>query len=330
MVAVIGKALDFSFYEGSPPEQQLLAYLRQRELLLVLDNFEYLLKGSGLVVKMLQTSPDLKILVTSQAALKVQGEQIFQLTGMEFPPDLLDISEETVQFSGIDLFSQAARRVQPDFEPTSGDLTAIVQICQLVQGLPLGILLAAGWLELLTPVEIAAEIGPSIDFLETDVRDLPDRHKSIRAVFDSMWRLLTESEQTVLAQLSVFRGSFTRPAAQRITGTSLRDLMSMTHKSLLYRTPAGRYELHELLRQYAAEKVAPVGVAGEALQEKYAAYYAGWLEARLTDLRGGRTTASPGRDRGGHRECPRGLELGGHSRSQPDPNPKPGQPVSFL
>ena len=219
MVAAIAKSLNFSFYEGAAPRQQLLDYLRHKHLLIVLDNFEHLLSTSeatDLVVDLLQAALSLKILVTSRIKLKVQSEQVFPLSGIDFPKEA-SVKTETAQSSAVRLFVQNACRVRPDFKLTAENRQAVVEICRVVQGMPLGILLAAAWVELLTPAEIAAEIEQSFDFLESDARDVPERQQSLRAVFDHSWRLLTEQEQAKFAQLSVFRGGFTRQAAQAVT-----------------------------------------------------------------------------------------------------------------
>jgi predicted ATPase len=204
-----------------------------------------------LVAEILRAAPAVRILVTSRARLNVEGESLYPVAGMKFPGQ--EALYDAIQYSAVKLFLQSARRVRPGFELAAADLKYVARICRLVQGMPLGILLAAGWLEMLAPAEIAAEIGRSLDFLETDLRDVPERQRSMRAVFDHSWGLLTEREQEVLQGLSVFRGGFTREAAQEVTGASLRELMALVNKSLLGREPGGRYGIHELLRQFATE-----------------------------------------------------------------------------
>jgi predicted ATPase len=163
--------------------------------------------------------------------------------------------------------------------------------------MPLAILLAAAWVEMLTPAEIAAEIegqvtGLGLDFLASDLRDAPERQHSMRAVFDHSWVLLAERERAVMQALSVFRGGFTRAAAQEVAGSSLHDLMALVKRSLLRRAPTGRYEIHELLRQYAAEKVARSGANEPHIRDRHAAYYATALQGWAADLRGPRQLAA--------------------------------------
>jgi predicted ATPase len=310
IVPAVAQALGFRFYGDLEPRQQLLDYFRDKHMLLVLDNFEHLISPSGsphlegmegeedLVTEILKAAPKVKIMVTSRAAMNIQGEHLFPVAGMDLPDhgtpsDPTDTTEIIARYSSIKLYLAAARRVQPGYEATDAVIQDIARVCRLVHGMPLGILLAAAWTDLLTPAEIAAEISHSFDFLETDARDLPARQRSMRAVFDHSWRLLTESEREVMAALSVFRGGFTRRAAQQVTGASLRDLKGLVEKSLVDRPSApstmlstgGRYDMHELLRQYAAEKLAASPVALEQARERHCAYFAGFLERRGEDLK---------------------------------------------
>jgi serine/threonine protein kinase/tetratricopeptide (TPR) repeat protein len=282
IVPATAQALGFSFYEGGEPRQQLLDYLREKSMLLILDNFEHLLSGVDLVGEILNTAPPVKILSTSRARLNVQGEQLFHLSGMDFPD--WETPADAMEYSAVKLFLQSARRVRPDFELTPDNLKYVARICKLVEGMPLGILLAASWVEMLALEEIAKEIEKNLDFLETEQRDLPDRQHSMRAVFDYSWNLLTPGEQEVFKKLSVFRGGFTREAAQQVTGASLRELMGLVDKSLLQRSSSGRYGIHELLRQYAAEKLARAPEDEQACKDRHCTYYAKFLQQRETRL----------------------------------------------
>ena len=300
VVPTVAQALGFSFHGEGESQQQLLNHLRQKTMLLVMDNFEHLLDGVGVVTDILKTSPDVTILTTSRARLNVWGEHLFPIAGMDSPaltpgpsPDngrgeLKDVA----QYSAVRLFLQSARRARPDFELTADNLMDVARICRLVEGMPLGILLAAAWVGMLTPAEIAERIDQSLDFLETDWRDVPERQRSLRAVFDHSWGLLTEREREVFQALSVFRGGFTQPAARQVTSVSLRELKALIDKSLLHRTPAGRYEVHELLRQYATEKLDQTPAASEAARDRHSAYYAAALQQWAADLKGPRQQAA--------------------------------------
>jgi predicted ATPase len=306
IVPTVAEALSFSFYEGEEPIQQLLDYLREKSKLLIMDNFEHLLTspepgqgdGASVVTDVLQKAPRVKVLTTSRARLNVQGECLLHLAGMDFPKPLpqagaetpedpvLSLPKDAADYSAVKLFLQSARRMKPGFELAAGDLKYVARICRLVQGMPLGILLAAAWLTMLTPAEVAAEIEASLDFMETDLRDVPERQRSMRAVFDHSWNLLTTREQAVMQALSVFRGGFTRQAATEVTGASLRELRALVDRSLLGRDPTGRYGIHELLRQYLAEKLRQAATDEHSIRDAHATYFAAFLASREAPLRG--------------------------------------------
>ncbi len=291
IVPTVAEALGFRFYEEGDPRQQLLNYLRQKTLLLIMDNYEHLLTGAGLVTEILKTAPGVKVLATSRTRLNVGGEHRFQITGMDFPDLPPKASADAIQYSAVKLFLQGARRAQPNFELTGENLSGVIDVCRVVEGMPLAIRLAAAWVAILSPREIAAEIGQGIDFLETDLRDVPERQRSMRAVFDHSWKLLAEREREVFQGLSVFRASFTWEAAQRVTGALLQELRILVNKSLLQRAPTpstslrtgGRYGMHELLRQYANERLEASGTAS-AVRELHSEYYLNILHQRKVDL----------------------------------------------
>ena len=250
---LLAKALNFQFQGNKPLEQQMLNYLRQKKLLLLLDNFEHLLAGVGLLSDILAGAPDVCILVTSRELLKLQAEQVYSIQGFDYHEwqSVAEAEEDAV----VQLFQSSARRVLSEFVLKPEHLTPMWQICQLVQGMPLGIVLATAWIELLSPAEIAAEIQSSLDILEVDYSDLPLRQQSMRAVLRTTWERLTASEKTTFGQLSLFHGGFSVEAARAVTGASLHTLIKLLEKSLLFRSGTGRFEVHELLRQFAAEQL---------------------------------------------------------------------------
>ena len=210
--------------------------------------------GSIIVSDMLQAAPGLKIVVTSRERLNLRLEQLYPIKGLEFPD--WETPEDAAEYTAPRLFIQSARRIRPDFTLQAEDLTYLTRICRLVDGMPLGVELAAAWIDLLTLADIAAEIQQSLDFLETNLHDVPERHRSIRAIFDASWHRLSQAEQEVMAQLSVFRGGFTRTAAQQVAGANLKALATLAGKSLLQANRSrDRYDVHELVRQYAADRL---------------------------------------------------------------------------
>ncbi|NJL95632.1 MAG: protein kinase [Anaerolineae bacterium] len=272
--------------DGRSPRQQILDYLSEQEALLIFDNFEHVLAGAGLVADLLAAAPGLTVLATSRERLNLSGETLFTLGGMDFPA--WETPEDALDYSAVQLFVQSARRARPGFELQAEELDYVARICRLVDGTPLGIVLAAAWVALLPLAEIAQEISASLDFLASEMRDLPARQRSLRAVFDYSWNLLSADEQATFARLAIFRGGFTREAAQTVTGAGLRNLGVLVSKSLLRRDAAsGRYAVHELLRQYAEEQLQNSGQA-PATEAAFVRYYTGFMAQRLPDLKGRR------------------------------------------
>jgi len=269
-------------HSGFSAKEQLLDYLTERSTLLLLDNFEHLVDGAGLLGEVIERAPKVKFLTTSRERLNVQSEWVLDVHG-------LGLAENGNGGSGaVRLFVERAKQVEPGFALDAEERTQAVRVCRLVEGMPLGIELAASWVSVLSCTEIADEIERNIDFLATSMRDVPERHRSLRAAFDQSWRLLSGKQQDVLAQLSVFRGDFGREAAAAVAETDLRLLSELVSKSLVRRPDFGRYELHELLRQYATEKLVdetPDVVA--STRERHARYYL----SRLAERRGALVTA---------------------------------------
>jgi len=285
LIQAIVKGLSFSFLkEEISPRQQLLDYLRQKRLLLVLDNFEQLVEsGRELVVDMLAAAPGVKLLVTSRQRLDLQSERIFRVTGMRTPAadavaDWDDPEVQAKPYSAIQLLLERARRVRPDFRLTRENLAAVTHICRLVEGSPLGIELAVAWLELLSPEEIARELARSLDFLESEAADIPARQHSLRAVFETSWNLLEAEEQRALRQLCVFPGSFSRQAAQEVSGCTLRTLLRLVNKSWLQPLESERYVLHEVLRQYGLERMQADQHEWQETQNRQAAFFANFVQ----------------------------------------------------
>lgn len=286
IVPAVARALGFSFYRDTEPQLQLLDYLRQKRILLILDGFEHLAGSVDLVIDILETAPQVKLLITSRAALNVDGEHLLSIAGMAYPEQTQATAEELQAYAAVELFMHAARRVKGRFDPTLDELRHVSQICFMVQGMPLAILLAASWSRMLSPGEIANQIGQGIDFLETDWRGLPQRQRSMRAVFDRSWSLLNEKGQLVLRELSAFRGGFTWEAVQQVVGASLSDLLALVDQSLLHRALSGRYGMHELLRQYVAEKLNQTQDAGATTHDRHCAYYTTAVQKWAADMKG--------------------------------------------
>lgn len=254
------------------PQRQLFAFLRTKELLLVLDNMEHLLEQCDWLNELLEVAPDLKIVATSRERLNLSGEWVIELDGLPIPPSS---ALESIESGAGQLFVATAQRVRSGFHVTPANAPHIRRICQLVGGLPLAITLAASWVHAFSCADIAREIAANVDFLTSSRRDIPQRQRSLRAVFDHSWHLLTPREQQQFAALAIFRGTFSREAAHAVTGITMAELVALVEKSLLRRVYQERYELHPLLRQYADQQLGE----GERyrLQAHHAAYFARWL-----------------------------------------------------
>ncbi len=292
LIQAIAKGLSFSFYqEELSPRQQLLDYLRQKKLLLVLDNFEQLVEfGRELVADILDAAPQVKLMVTSRERLNLQTECIYRVHGMRTPDAHTasgwdDPEEQARPYSAIQLLLERARQVRPDFQIEHENLGAVTQICYLVEGSPLGIELAVAWLELLSPQEIAQEITRSLDFLESEAADIPARQRSLRAVFETSWNLLAAEEQQALRRLCVFPGSFSRQAAQWVSKGTLRTLLRLVNTSWLQTGENDRFTLHEVLRQYGLERLQENQDEWCEAKDRQAEFFASFIQTQDKALR---------------------------------------------
>jgi predicted ATPase/DNA-binding CsgD family transcriptional regulator len=289
IVPTIAQILHFTFYGKTEPKDQLLDYLYSKKLLLVLDNFEHLRTGSDLLTDILKHAPDVLLLTTSRERLNLQEEWIFIVSGLSYPADdnleSKSGSETDLEtYQAVKLFSHRARQADTNFSPTD-EIIDIARICQLVEGMPLGLELAAGWVHTLSCNEIALQIERSLDFLTSSKHNIPERHQSLRVVIEQTWQRLSADEQSAMSQLSVFHGGCTRDAARAITGTSLTVLSTLIDKALLRRTDTGRYELHELLRQFSEEKLEQNPKQVEQIRQKHREYFIAFLEARTAEVK---------------------------------------------
>jgi len=294
----IAHTLGLIFRQNGPaPEEQLVDFLREKHLLLILDAFEGLVQWAGLLGQIHSHAVAVKMLVTSRHRLQLHGEWVMEVKGLDYPPKrpgraIQSKSEAIPTYSAVELFLHAARRAQVTFQPTPEDFGAICQITQLLDGIPLGLELAATWVNTLSCQEIAAEISrgaeisQGLDFLEIVPRDLSERQHSMRVVFDHSWNLMSVREQTLMPRLAVFRRSFTRQAAEQLAGISLRELSGLVDKSLLRRTPQGQFDIHDLLRQYCTEKLVQSPRDNQETRHRHCAYYCSQMWEWNQQLRG--------------------------------------------
>jgi predicted ATPase/uncharacterized protein HemY len=252
--------------------------------LLVIDNFEHVIDGAGLLFEILSSAPRIKIILTTRERVNVREEQLLEVSGLDYPRSPGALAGQVEGFSAVQLFEQTARRVNWAFALTPDQEPAVARVCQLVEGMPLAVELAAAWTRVISCAEIVQEIEHGLDILATSLPGLPSRHRSLRVLFDYSWQLLSAEERRGFSDLAVFRGGFERAAGEQVAGTSFRTLATLVDASCLRRTTAGRYEIHELLRQYGEEKLS--AAAAIAVGGRHCAYYAGFVQQRETQLAG--------------------------------------------
>ncbi|MEZ4731058.1 MAG: tetratricopeptide repeat protein [Caldilineaceae bacterium] len=281
LISAVADTLGFSFSSTPEPAQQLLRFLQSQNLLLVLDNFEHLLDAAPFLAELLTVAVQVTLLVTSRVRLQLYEEWSFDLAGLELPPPAVEEDAAALaHFSAIQLFVSRAQQSRRTFV-LAEELAAVIRICRLLDGIPLAIELAATWVRLYRCAEIAEQILRDLDFLAAEIRNIPERQRSMRAVFAHSWQLLTPTEQQAFAAMTVFQGSFDAQAALQICEIDLPTLAQLLDKSILQRTEteqgAQRYHLHELLRRFGTEKIAPQ--ARERLQSRHSHYYATFAQS---------------------------------------------------
>ncbi|MEM7031345.1 MAG: tetratricopeptide repeat protein [Chloroflexota bacterium] len=309
VITMISMALDITTTTDREIEAQILSYLGRAKpyCLLILDNFEHLISHMNsdqgrclsFLESILQASPHIKLLITSRERLKLSREWALNVQGLTYPkmpfPVLgdVDIAQNQIlsTYSAPSLFIQHAQQLLPHKTFTSTDIQSIFRICQLVEGMPLGITLAAGWIRAMSCAEIVDEIEKDTDFLTSSLADMPPRHRSLRAIFDYAWRLLSKENQHIFAQLSIFQNGFHRQAGEQICRASASNLIQLIDKSLINYAQDNRYYSHELLRQYAAEKLQDLTIHNQPslsfkVRNRHSVYYLKYVQDRNRDLNG--------------------------------------------
>jgi len=284
----------------------LIEHMRERNLLIILDNCEHLVDACArLAYLLLSAAPDLKILATSRVPLNLPGEVNYSVPPLSLPDShriapLLDVAE----FDAIRLFIERAASVQPAFSLTDENAPAVTLICQHLDGIPLAIELATARMRLLSPDQIAARLGDRFNLLTGGSRSALPRQQTIRATMDWSYELLVEAERTLFNRLSVFTGSFSLEAVEAICADKIDDgtpahgiqpsqvldlLGALVDHSLVYaqeRTTEARYGLLETVRQYALERLVASGELHN-LQERHLAYYLEFAERGLPHFNAG-------------------------------------------
>ncbi|MEZ4674251.1 MAG: BTAD domain-containing putative transcriptional regulator [Caldilineaceae bacterium] len=268
LLHAVANLIGFTFSGYETAETQLLNQLRTRHMLLVIDNFEHLVGDATRLTHWLQIAPQLSLMITSRERLNLSDEWLFPVQGLPLPPVWSDAErgwESVEQNDAVQLFVRRAQRVNLGFAPAvEGE--SVVAICRLLTGMPLAIELAASWTRTHSCSEILAEIRQNFDFLATSLRDIPERHRSLRAAFDHSWRLLERADAAIIRRLVLLPAGFSAPLARHVAQATPVALLRLVDKSFLQRSPGQRYIIHELLRQYVAQQLMPT--------EQHATHYA--------------------------------------------------------
>jgi predicted ATPase/DNA-binding SARP family transcriptional activator len=283
IIQAVADKIGLAYSQGSAAPVQLFEFLEDKHLLIILDSYEHLVLDVSFLSSLLQKTERVKVLVTSRERLALSSETVYSLGGMEFPER--ESLENYQEYSAVQLFIQCARLVRPQFEIRREDMQSIFRICRYVQGMPLAIVLSAGWLQAITLQQIAEEIEQNLDFLAGTMRDLPERQRSVRAVFDYSWKRLNKEDQIAFMRLCIFIGGFSIRSAQRVADVSLMTLRNLIDKSLVFIQQDGRYQIHSLLRQFGAEYLENSGEA-EEIHLRHSENYLSSLEERKEDLKG--------------------------------------------
>ncbi|HEU4323655.1 MAG TPA: BTAD domain-containing putative transcriptional regulator [Roseiflexaceae bacterium] len=289
IVAAIGQALSLPPAPHADPRAALLDALRPRQILLVLDNLEHLLEESDLLVALLEQAPGLKLIATSRLPLELRWEWLLELEGLECPPEPQAApappERPLADYGAARLFLDRAAQLRRPFEPDLAERAAVARICRLACGLPLLIELAAAALGSQSCAALADSLAGRLHALETRLRDLPARHRSVQAVLDHSWRLLDPAQQRSLRALAVFRPDMSEEAAAQVAGADPATLERLVAMSLLRRSGPGRYALHELVREYAATRLAESDEK-PAAQATHGAFYGELAAAAFAGLGG--------------------------------------------
>ena len=300
--ALVASTIARSLAVKESAEQSLIEslknYLRDKHLLLVLDNFEQVLEGSSLVEELLGACPNLKVLATSRIPLKLYGEQEYLVPPLSLPdPGVMLPLEVLTQYEAVRLFVVRARAAKADFEVTDENAPAVAEICARLDGLPLAIELAAARVKVLTPQKMLDRLSDPLKFLTKGARDLPERQRTLRATMEWSHALLEVGEKALFARLSVFAGGCTLEAIEVVCGAAevdspvevLDGVESLVDKSLLKEEVIGaepRFVMLDTVHQYAREKLEESGEAGE-LRRLHAQYYLALAEEELGTFEGG-------------------------------------------
>jgi predicted ATPase/DNA-binding CsgD family transcriptional regulator len=297
VMATIAQALGLWEVAALPPEEQVQAALRDRHLLLLLDNFEQVITAAPHLARLLASCPRLRLLVTSRAALHLSGEQEFPILPLAVP-DLTHLPEPEAlsQQASVHLFVLRTQAIQPAFRMTPANASAIAEVCVQLDGLPLAIELAAARSKLLPPHALLKRLSHRLEVLTSGAQDLPLRQQTLRNTLQWSYDLLSQEEQRLFRWLSIFVGSCTLEAAEAVcqegdtqVSSMLEGIASLLDKSLVQQTEregeAPRLVMLETIREFGLECLERQGEL-EFAQRAHARYYLALVEQAEPHLSG--------------------------------------------
>ncbi|HEY5039034.1 MAG TPA: tetratricopeptide repeat protein [bacterium] len=284
LVSALASVLDISFFGEGDIKKQIVNYLYEKEILLVMDNFEHLLNEADWLSNLLGEAEKLKLLVTSRESLGLKKEKKYEIHGMDIP----EREEDLENYGSVQLFLQEARRVKPGFKLEDDQKIALVQLCKFLEGLPLGLELAAAWVSSLSLEEILQQVTKNMDFLESTHGHLSERHRSLRAVFEHSWNSLGPNQKAILRKLTIFQGGISEEAASAVTEAPPTSLYLLADKSFLRRSVPGRFEMHMILKQFADEKLTEAETDREEARKRHCVFFAQFVKEWASLLSGPR------------------------------------------
>ena len=272
--------------EPSSLPAELTDRLKEKQLLLILDGAEVLKPRAGLLTDLLDAAEGVSLLATSREPLEIRGETLIPIGGLAMPGE--DASSEAMkEAEAIRLLRTTSHRVRgsSEMDADEADISAMVSIARLVDGLPLGLEIAAGWSRILAWGEIERRMSEAVD-LPHRRQDVPERHRSLRTVYEQTWEMLSSKEKKTLRRLAVFRDGFGIDAAEAVAGTDPAALAGLTNRCLIRRTQPDRYEIHELLRHFSLERLDADGADARETRAAHTEFFAGRVEALYEDIKG--------------------------------------------
>lgn len=270
----VAQALGLNLSPQLSEQEQLDAFLKDKELLLLLDNFEHLLSAGPALSDLLKKHAKLSCLVTSRERLKLKGEWLFDLEGLDYPRHLDDLTRQELEaFDALHLFINSAKRVAPRLVLSDSDLVLVAQIAQRVEGLPLALELAASWVKSMPIQQIVQQLNEGHDLLRSEELGLAKRHQNLNVILKQTWRSLSDEKKQTLTKFSIFQGGCSLEAAEAVTGAHFSILLSLVNESLLKRLANNRFDMHELLKQYSHAQLSKDASQAAQLKLRHSQFY---------------------------------------------------------